>query len=318
MARKPNPLQLYHVAHSYYIENRDQDEIAASIGLSRSQVSRLLDQARKSGIVRFEVRLPSDIEGEGLVKTLREALSLSEVRIAPPPGRSELPAETLASYAATILPDLLSDSGVIGVGWGRTIYDIALRLSSREAVPGRKIIPLVGSAGQQAPWLQINGIVDRLAEKLKAERVFIRMQAFLEADRPPPSRIEEENLDHIGSLWSEVETAIIGLGMPADQAWYLQTEIDNSILVQLQKSRAVGDILGRFFDAEGREIDPGDKWRLVSLGLERLKAMRSVICVCRGKEKVEGIVAAARSGFFKTLITDTETAESILARRTVR
>ncbi len=314
MARKPSPLQLYHVAHSYYIENRDQDEIAASIGLSRSQVSRLLDQARKSGMVRFEVRFPTDIDAEALAESLRESLALEAVRIAPRPARPELSAETLASFAANILPELTADRAVIGVGWGRTIYEVALRMAAQEALVGRKIIPLVGSAGQQAPWLQINGIVDRLAEKYRAERVFIRMQAFLEADRGPSSRVEEENLDHITSLWSEVETAVIGLGMPADRAEYLQTEIDRSVLKGLQDAKAVGDILGRFFNAKGHEIDPGEKWRLVSMSLERLREMRSVICVCRGNEKVDGMIAAAGAGLFKTLITDAETAQSILAR----
>jgi deoxyribonucleoside regulator len=314
MAKRPSPLQLYHVAHSYYIENKDQDEIAASIGLSRSQVSRLLDQARKSGIVRFDVRFPSDIDAEALAGSLREALGIRSVRIAPRPARSELAAETLASFAASALPELTSDSSLIGVGWGRTLYDIALRVGVQEPREGRRIIPLVGSAGQQAPWLQINGIVDRFAEKFHAGRVFIRMQAFLETDQRPPSRIEEENLDRMKSLWDEVETAVIGLGMPADRAEYLRTEIDGSVLGRLQKAGAVGDILGRFFDPLGLEIYPGDKWRLVGASLERLKSMRSVICVCRGSEKIDGIVAAARSGYFKTLITDAETAQSILAR----
>ncbi|MEI6873965.1 MAG: sugar-binding domain-containing protein [Spirochaetota bacterium] len=314
MARKPGLLQLYSVARAYYIENKDQDEIAAGIGLSRSQVSRLLDQARKSGIVRFDVRLPSDLEGEALAESLRDLLSIESVRIAPASSRPEQQSEALTSYAATVIPELVAGSALIGVGWGRTIYDLTLKMGSREPIQGRRIVPLVGSAGQQAPWLQINGIVDRLAEKLQAERVFIRMQAFIEAGNAPPSRMEEENLDYMAALWNEVETAVIGLGMPANRAAYLQSEIDGPLLRILEKSSSVGDILGRFFGAEGREIEPGSGWRLVSLGLERLKAMRTVICVCRGVEKLDGIVAAARSGFFKTLITDVATAEALLAR----
>lgn len=314
MARKPNSLQLYQVARSYYIENKDQDEIAASIGLSRSQVSRLLDQARKSGIVRFEVRFPTDPDGEALAGSLRRALSIDDARIAPRPAKGEDPDAALASYAAAVVPELLGDAAAVGVGWGRTIYETVLRLGPVEAVPNRRIVPLVGSAGQQAPWLQVNGIVDRLAEKLHAGRAFIRTQAFLEADPRSPSRAEEEDLDRIRSLWNGVETALIGLGMPPDRASYLQTEIDPAILAHLKRSRAVGDVLGRFFDARGAEIDPGDRWRLASLELRRLRAMRRVVCVCRGAEKIEGILTAARKGFFKTLVTDAETADGILAR----
>ena len=79
MARKPSLLQLYHIAHAYYMENKDQDTIAASIGLSRSQVSRLLDQARKAGMVKFEVNFPSDIDAEALAESLRDELGLTQV-----------------------------------------------------------------------------------------------------------------------------------------------------------------------------------------------------------------------------------------------
>jgi deoxyribonucleoside regulator len=245
MARKPSLLQLYHIAHAYYMENKDQDTIAASIGLSRSQVSRLLDQARKAGMVKFEVNFPSDIDAEALAESLRDELGLQAVRIAPRSVREDDPPVVLASFAATVMPDLLVVPGDVGVGWGRTVYDFALRLRMHGTSVARRIIPLVGSAGQQAPWLQVNSIVDRLAEKLEAERVFIRMQAFIETGGHPPSRLEKENLNHLASLWKVVETAIIGLGMPADQATYLQTEIDHSVLVRLQKAGAVGDILGR-------------------------------------------------------------------------
>jgi DNA-binding transcriptional regulator LsrR (DeoR family) len=39
-------------AHLYYVEDRSQEEVAKQLGVSLSTVSRLLAEARRSGVVR--------------------------------------------------------------------------------------------------------------------------------------------------------------------------------------------------------------------------------------------------------------------------
>ncbi|KGF77988.1 hypothetical protein IA69_33385, partial [Massilia sp. JS1662] len=46
------------VARRYWLEQATQAEIAAEIGYSRSMVSRLLDEARRRGIITFTVQHP--------------------------------------------------------------------------------------------------------------------------------------------------------------------------------------------------------------------------------------------------------------------
>ncbi|HTP02553.1 MAG TPA: helix-turn-helix domain-containing protein, partial [Anaerolineales bacterium] len=43
------------VAEMYYLEDKDQAEIARAIGLTRSMVSRMLKEARQKGIVEARV-----------------------------------------------------------------------------------------------------------------------------------------------------------------------------------------------------------------------------------------------------------------------
>ncbi len=320
MPRKQDTMLLYQVACQYYRDGMSQDDIAACVGLSRSQISRVLDQARKAGIVHIEVKFPEEIETEEMAETLAAELGLKRVLLSTVEKQSGKDAEeraiqALAAYAASVLPDFFRESAVVGVGWGRTVYETALHMAYMDPPPGIRIVPLIGSAGQQAPWLQINGIVDRFAEKTKAESVFIRAQAFMEPSSPLRSRAEVENLNHISSLWDKVDLALVGLGKAADRADYLTGEMDPAVVARLSGMHTVGDILGRFFDSGGRVADPGDKWNLVSLDLERLRSIQRVVCVACGGDKAEGIVAAAGAGYFDTLITDTDTAKAILSRR---
>ena len=63
MARnRADMMQMYRIAKMYYVDNLTQQQIAVSENVSRSQISRLLDQARASGIVEITVRMPERIK----------------------------------------------------------------------------------------------------------------------------------------------------------------------------------------------------------------------------------------------------------------
>lgn len=50
--------RLAQVAYWYYVQELSQDAIAVRIGVSRSNVSRMLRTARERQIVRFDIRYP--------------------------------------------------------------------------------------------------------------------------------------------------------------------------------------------------------------------------------------------------------------------
>jgi deoxyribonucleoside regulator len=49
------------IARLYYEHGKNQDDIACEYGISRSTVSRLLKEARESGIVRFQIIDPNSV-----------------------------------------------------------------------------------------------------------------------------------------------------------------------------------------------------------------------------------------------------------------
>ena len=72
---------------------------------------------------------------------------------------------------------------------------------------------------------------------------------------------------------------------------------------------AVGDVLGRFLDAEGNDVPHPLAERTVGVGLEALGAIPEKILAAAGPHKAAIIRAAARRGLVDTLITDDVTAE---------
>ncbi len=80
----------------------------------------------------------------------------------------------------------------------------------------------------------------------------------------------------------------------------------------LHRKGAVGNIVGQFLDIEGNIIDCDLHKRIVAFPIEELRQMKNVIGVAGGKDKTEAILGALHGKFIKVLITDEETATSII------
>src|SRR5512136_1130723 len=82
-ARGGNIKLLVEIARAYYEQEHDQSMIAASLGISRSQVSRYLAQARELNLVQVRVVSPEQRTGEVEAALLKRFPSLKEAVVAP-------------------------------------------------------------------------------------------------------------------------------------------------------------------------------------------------------------------------------------------
>ena len=82
------PETLLAAARLYYVQGRSQAEVAEALGTSRSNVSRMLAEAQRQGIVEIRVNDPGGRVHE-LEEQVRQQFGLRDVRIAysaPTPG----------------------------------------------------------------------------------------------------------------------------------------------------------------------------------------------------------------------------------------
>lgn len=319
MPKRVDSMLLYRIARYYYKDGLGQDEIAAREGLSKSQISRLLDKVRTQGIVQVKILLPNNFNCKELAEELKENLGLEKVVVSPidinfTQDENHI-SNAIALTAAEYLPGVIKSTSIVGVGWGNTVYQTAVQMSYNQGNESLCFVPLVGSVGQHARYFQINTVIDRFSEKFKAKSMFINSPAFIENnEKLLHFKLEKEKVSKVIEMWDRLEAVIIGLGKPIDKSGYLQEEMETDIFNELMKSGTVGDILGQFFDDKGNVFDMGDKYHLIGLDLRKLKDIKDVICLCGGAAKVDGIIAAARAGYMKTLITDSETARLILEK----
>ena len=304
---------MYRIARMYYQNDLSQAQIAKRIGLSRPQISRYLKRARETGMVEINVNDPYTGESEEISARIKSLLGLKDVVVAPlersKNDDQEKIFESIAAKASSYLPPIILHSKTVGVGWGRTLYRTIITMDHFSRGSDIVFVPLTGAIGQTVPFYQVNSMVDRLAEKFGAERVFLNIPAFASAGEFYHSTILSYPFDSVGDYWSKLDLAIIGLGGPKGT---LSAEIEPSIVAILREQGAVGDILGQFFKSDGEICVSGMEDNLVGIPIGKLREVENVVCLSGGVEKVEGIIAAARACYFNTLITDEKTASHIL------
>ncbi|MDR1800692.1 MAG: winged helix-turn-helix transcriptional regulator [Lachnospiraceae bacterium] len=310
--RSQQLMLLYSIAHSYYIDKLSQNQIAEKENISRSQISRLLDRAEKIGIVTINIALPNDPNLTEIAESIQDLLGLREVIVAPIDTTDDTDAvdEVISVAASRFLSTALKGTKTVGLGWGNTMYQVSLRLSYRRLASERFYVPLVGMSGTSNPCLQINNIVDRFAERHHSRGYFVNIPAFRELNEPF-SEVEEQRIATLQQYWANLDAAVFGLGGPPLSGGMFVEEISDTHVTKLASSGMTGDVLSNFFREDG-SIYPFEKdYRHLAFDIHKLPKIRKTICLAGGLEKVQSILAAARLGYFNTLVTDSITAKAI-------
>lgn len=115
MDTKKQIKQAVEISKLYYLDGATQSQIAKQLNLSRPTVSRALQYARDTNIVKIQVTDPlQDIAG--LRQQLMNKFKLKNVLIATPAGEGQAALlAALGKATADYLPQVVTDNDVLGI-----------------------------------------------------------------------------------------------------------------------------------------------------------------------------------------------------------
>jgi deoxyribonucleoside regulator len=296
---------LVRVSRLYYELGETQEEIAALVGVTRSQVSRLLKEARAQGIVeirivdRAEVRSPA-------ADALRDRFGLRAVHLAPSlddPG--EVTRRRVGRLAGQVLRSAIRDGMIVGIGDGAAVSAVADELASTGSTVDATVVPLCGGF-----WRPGSGAEPfrRVGEALGATVHALHAPGVLDDAAVRDALCAHPGVRSVVELWSRLDVALFGIGGPA----WSEASVGPRAMAEIRSGGAVGEVLIAPFAIDGRLVADSLRARTVAFDARALARVSLTIGVAEGRGKVAPILGALRGGFLNVLVTDVRTAEGVL------
>jgi deoxyribonucleoside regulator len=304
---------LSEVATLYYEDNLTQQEIAQRLNLSRSNISRLLIEARRRGVVTIIINYPWQT-APAIQDALVERYALSGARVLKAEsGDYDWVQQGIGHLAARYLEGMLHQVKILGLGWGSTVLEFVKAL--RPAAPtDTYVVQVVGAIGSRQP-IDYLELVRRLADALGGRYRYLHAPSVVETEAMKQALSAEQAIRETLELARKADVAILGIGSAEpDTSSLLHGDgfITEFELEAARASGAVGEICARHFDAYGRVLDIELNKRIVGLDIESLRDIKQVIGVAGGVHKARAILGALRGRLVDVLVTDDGAASEVL------
>lgn len=301
-------------ARMYYHLDLTSEQIARRLGVSRSQVSRLLTWAKSNGIVEFKVIDRTDLQLE-LETELEERFEIPEVKVvsAAPYATDEERTDAVTRFAAHYLNSLATSNTTIALAWGNTVGTVASRLIPKP-LPGVQVVQLNGSGNSGTGTTYAADIVMRFAHNYNGSPALLPIPAYFDDPATKEAMFKERSIRRVVDLAAKANMLLYSIGVPnADSYIYRAGYIERSELDELLADGVVGDIATVFFRADGSYQDVAMNARSSGPELSSLSRHQHTICIVAGHRKREAILGALHGHFMTTLVIDEPTARSLLA-----
>jgi DNA-binding transcriptional regulator LsrR (DeoR family) len=298
-------------ARRYFIDGASKSEIAQELGISRFKVARLLDAARRDGIVRIEIGAPPEIDIK-LSSELAARYGLRDALVVRPiDGPDEFRRAQLGRACAELLTQTLEANDVLGISWGRTLHSMVGHLTK---LPGCTVVQIVGSV----PTLELDvnsmELVRRVGDCAGGPVYPLPVPLLVESPEMAAALRGDPHIHKTIAMFDRLTKAVVGIGAWTASGSTVRAALPEELAADLDAAGAVADICSTVLDSNGCQVRAdGFPSRVIAISPDQLRAVPDVVAIAGGAAKATAILAALRSGLIHRLITDEEAARQLLA-----
>lgn len=302
----------------YYQDGIGQREICQILGISRPTVSRMLSAGKAQGIVKIEIRNPDNLLYGQVEREMEKTFGLQEVIIVP---SSFLPDSKIANNpelgraALKFMTRILRDGDYIGVSMGSALQSTAHADYFIANNVKCTFVPVLGGVGESYLEFHSNYLAQTFAERFGAECVQLFAPALFSKQTVLADFLKERTIRKVTTLYQKLDVLVMGIGgMASEQSTVLHTGyVDHKTLEDFNSRGAVGDIILRYFDANGNTEPFADfNERVAGINLKQLKRIPLRVGIAGGEHKVKAILGAINGKYLNVLITDIDCAQGLL------
>lgn len=295
----------------HYVGGLTQAAVAERLGIPSVKAHRLIARAVADGAVK--VSIDGDIVAcLELERRLAARFGLDVCEVAPDLGEGGLPLRALGTAGASFLRREIEHGAhaVIGLGHGRTLA-AAVRQLPRLAATSTRFVSLLGGLTRNFAANPYD-VMHRLAERTAAQAFVMPVPFFANSAADRQVLLEQRGVREVYEMAASAGLKFAGIGTAEPDAQLVSSGmIEPGEIAEIGAAGGVGELLGHFFDAEGRILETVLSDRTLSVPLDGPTIGR-VVAIAGGAEKHRAITAILRSTRLSGLVTDEATARAIL------
>lgn len=301
---------LIRAAELYYEEGLNQNAIAGILGTSRPTVSRLLDEAKETGVVEIIVHSPIRKDPK-LSYALRTHLGLRDAVVVTGNYDYKKALRRCCESCLQFFNSIMENNKSIGISWGAVPQLLCEMMEPREYY-NVNVVQMVGCLGTGNPNVDGLELALRISKKLGGAYSNIYAPIYVESEVVHDYLVQEPQIE--ATMKKAMHTDIIMTGIGSlDQSTSIQqagywSDKDRMSLIS---RGAVGHLLAQPYDAQGRAVTMEGRYT-IGAPLSAMKAAEWSIGVSAAEFKAEGVLGAIRGGYINVLIADQKLARKVL------
>ncbi|HHS8753289.1 TPA: sugar-binding transcriptional regulator [Klebsiella oxytoca] len=303
--------QKVRAAWMYYIAGQNQSEIASQLGTSRPVVQRLIAAAKEEGIVSIGLHHPvANCLDYALL--LQEKYRLIECNIVPAfSEESTLDSVSFGCYQ--LMARYLQDDKekIIGLGSGLTLKKALQRIDFDSQ--NTRCVALISAMDADGQCNYYDDVPLLLTSKIKAKYYQWPAPRYAQTQEEYDMWCTSRLFRSVSAVARQADVIFVGIGPLGTQSPIFKDGfINQAQMDEVTAQGGIGEIMGRFIDAEGGVVDSEINRMITSYDIRQNQCPR--IAVARGEYKRPAILAALKGGWINGLVTDEHTARWLLTR----
>jgi len=309
---------LVRAARMYYLEGMSQSAVAVALGVSRSNVSRVLASAREQGVVEIRIHDPGSrfAADSTLADQLQQAFPVTRAVVVEP-SRGVSAVEAVAFAAAEYVEEHLSDIHRLGLSWGSTVGKFVEAIEPKHLRADFAVVPLMGGMPTLDTRPAGNVTIQALARKCGVSAQRLYAPAVVESRQTHAALIRESAIAAALQRAAEVDFAVVGIGaagVHSSRHILEAMRLSDDELRLVAASELGGDVCGRFVDVWGAPLGPPTSERVIGISFQQLLDLPRVLGMAAGQEKAQGVLSVLRSGVLDIVVLDATVAREVFAR----
>lgn len=303
----------------FYEQSLSKSEIARRTSLSVTHVNRLLREGTRSGVVEIRINPRS---AQSLESSLIRVFGLRDARVVASSVDVESTRVDLGRAAATLFDELVSDATSVGIGSGKTLFEMASRLPERPRAISIYPANLIVEQDLRVTGVSANSVSTIAWFRSRPSAKAWRLEMFF------PGMTRETLTDYANELSRTHALEQLRENISALDVYFLGASDfrKDSQLFRLRNQLAeetntcppaVGDVAFNLLDGSGGEVDFGLEEMVMKVPASVLRkhvveGQRLVVLLAGGKKKSAVIAAALSARLCNVLVTDSDVAEELL------